>query len=125
MSALADDSLISLVPINGAEAEALTKDYPFFARHTIPAGSYFNVAATPTLSVGAQWMVSADADEQMVYDIARALWHPSTNTLLTQGHPTGSLIQEEAALDGIGVPLHPGAARYYEEASLDGAAAGE
>ena len=125
VSALAADSLISLVPINGAEADALTKDFPFFARHTIPAGSYFNVAATPTLSVGAQWMVSADADEQMVYEIARALWHPSTGTLLTQGHPTGSLILEESALDGIGVPLHPGAARYYEEASLKHPAAGE
>lgn len=115
VSSLAEDSLITLLPIKGAEAEALAQKYPFFASHTIPSGSYFNVGATETLSVGAQWLVGAEVDEETVYEITRALWHENTANLLTRGHPTGQLITEQTALQGIGVPLHPGAERYYEE----------
>ncbi|MDX1575691.1 MAG: TAXI family TRAP transporter solute-binding subunit [Kiloniellales bacterium] len=38
--------------------------------------------------------------------------------MLDSGHPKGRLIRIETALDGLGVPLHPGAARYYREQGL-------
>ena len=117
VSAIAEESLITLLPIKGKEAEALREKYPFFGRHTIPAGSYFNVPATETLSVGAQWLVGAEVDEELVYEITRALWHENTAELLNRGHPTGQLITLETALEGIGIPLHPGAARFYDELS--------
>ena len=53
--------------------------------------------------------------ENLVNRVARALWHPSTEALLDAGHPQGRHIRRETALDGIGIPLHPGAARYYKE----------
>ena len=74
--------------------------------------------ATETLSVGAQWVVSEQVPEETVYEITRALWHPSTRQLLDKGHPKGSQITLENALDGLGVPLHPGAERYYREAGV-------
>ncbi len=115
VSALAEDTSITLLPIKGKEAEALTKKYPFFGSYTIQAGAYLNVAATETLSVGAQWLVGAEVEEETVYEITRALWHENTASLLSRGHPTGKLITRETALQGIGIPLHPGAERYYEE----------
>jgi TRAP transporter TAXI family solute receptor len=113
---LANDSLITLVPITGPEADEVRKHYPFFAKDNIPAGSYFNVSETETLSVGAQWLVSADVPEDLVYGMTRALWHESTRRLLDNGHPKGRLIRLATALDGLVVPLHPGARRYYSEA---------
>lgn len=120
---LANDSLISLVPVEGPEAEALSAEYPFFSKDAIPPGTYFNVPFTPTVSVGAQWLVGANLPEDEVYGITRALWHENTRQLLDSGHPKGKLIRIETALDGLGVPLHPGAERYYRERGLlDGAA---
>lgn len=115
VSALAEDTSITLLPIKGKEAEALAKKYPFFGSFTIHAGAYLNVPATETLSVGAQWLVGANVEEETVYEITRALWHENTASLLSRGHPTGELITPETALQGIGIPLHPGAERFYEE----------
>jgi TRAP transporter TAXI family solute receptor len=96
--------------------DGLREKEPFFARHSIAAGTYQNVTFTPTLSVGAQWIVDAGIDPDTVYQITRALWHPNTRHLLDSGHPKGGLIRLETALDGLGVPLHPGARRWYVEA---------
>ena len=115
VSALSEDSSITLLPIKGKEAEALINKYPFFGSFTIKAGAYLNVPATETLSVGAQWLVGAEVEEETVYEITRARWHENTAGLLSRGHPTGELISRETALQGIGIPLHPGAERYYEE----------
>jgi len=112
---LADDSLVSLVPITGPEADSLIKSYPFFSRAHIPSGTYFNVADTQTLAVGAQWLVSEAVPEDLVYEITRALWHKNTRQLLDKGHPRGREITLQTALDGLVVPLHPGARRYYSE----------
>jgi hypothetical protein len=113
---LANDSLIRLIPITGPKIDTLRKKYPFFSDDRIPAGTYFNVPATETISVGAQWLVSADVPEDLVYAITRALWESSTRRLLDNGHPKGRLIKIDSAFDGLGVPLHPGARRYYTEA---------
>ncbi len=113
---LAEDSLITLLPLDGPEARGLREKYPFFHEDRIEAGTYFNVPATTTLSVGAQWLVSADLSEDLVYGLTRALWHENTRRLLDNGHPKGKAIQRVSALNGLVVPLHPGARRYYGEA---------
>ena len=84
----------------------------------VPSGTYFNVGHTKTLSVGAQWLVSAKLPEQLIYEITRALWHENTRNVLDSGHPKAQLIRLETALDGLGAPLHPGAERYYREIGL-------
>ncbi|SMF07203.1 hypothetical protein SAMN06265365_102273 [Tistlia consotensis] len=115
IEALARDMTITLVPIEGPPVEKLLKDYPFFARAFVGAGLYRGVAATATLSVGAQWICSAEIDAQLIYEVTASLWHENTRHLLDAGHQKGRLIQFATALDGLGVPLHPGALRYYED----------
>jgi uncharacterized protein len=107
-----------LVPIEGPEVEALLEDYPFFAKDTIPAGTYAGVGETQTVSVGAQWVVGAEVDEDLVYGITKALWHDNARRLLDDGHAKGRAITLATALDGIAIPLHPGAERYYREVGL-------
>jgi TRAP transporter TAXI family solute receptor len=109
---------LQLLPIGGKQAENLVADHPFFVPAEIADGIYANVAGVATLSVGAQWLISADLDDDLVYAIARSLWHPSTRRLLESGHPDGRRIKLETALKGIAIPLHDGAARYYREVGL-------
>ncbi len=109
---------VGLVPIAGPQSERLLQTYPFFSANYIPAGTYPGVYSTPTVSVGAQWLVAAEVPEETVHGVARALWHASTERLLETGHPQGRHIRRESALNGIGIPLHPGASRFYREAGL-------
>lgn len=117
---LAESTDIALLPIDGEVATKLLERYKFFTASEIGPDTYKGVARTPTLSVGAVWAADLGVDEDLVYGITKALWHPSSRTLLDNGHPIGRLIRVESALDGIAVPLHPGAARYYDELGLRG-----
>jgi TRAP transporter TAXI family solute receptor len=109
---------IDLIPIEEDTALKITKDHPFFNTSSILMGAYENVPLTGTLSVGTIWVTSAAVDEDLVYGITRALWHESNRELLDSGHPKGMFIDETIALEGLGIPVHPGAARYYREAGL-------
>lgn len=109
---------IRLLPVDGAAAEHVVADHPFFVRASIPDGVYANTPGVPTLSIGAQWLISADQDEELVYQITRALWHPNTHKLLSTGHVNGGQIRLKTALHGIAIPLHKGAERYYREVGL-------
>lgn len=107
-----------LLPIEGPEVDRLLEQYEFFAKDEIPAGVYKGIGATSTISVGAQWVVGAEADEELIYGITSALWHETAGELLNNSHAKGKAITLETALDGIGIPLHPGAERFYREAGV-------
>ncbi|MEM6371473.1 MAG: TAXI family TRAP transporter solute-binding subunit [Pseudomonadota bacterium] len=115
---LASAADIALVPIAGPGAQSLTEKYGFFAQSEIPAGTYEGVDAVSTVSVGAQWFTSANEDEELIYNITAALWNDESRRLLDVGHAKGADITPATALNGIGVPLHPGAERFYREAGL-------
>ncbi len=118
ISALADEGIISLTPITGPEADRLQKVYPYFAADNVGPGTYHTIGNTRTLSVGAQWLISKQVPDDMVYELTTTLWHDNTRKRLDRGHPRGKLIQLETALTGLGVPLHGGAARYYAEQGM-------
>jgi len=109
---------IRLLPIDGPEARTLTGQHRFFTTDTIPAGTYPGQEAVRTLSVGAQWVVSARASDDLIHGLTSALWNPANRSLLTTGHAAGRFIRLQTALRGVAIPLHPGAARYYREVGL-------
>lgn len=115
---LASAEDIKLVPIDGDAAAALTEKYGFFSASDIPGGTYEGVDTVTTVAVGAQWFTSADIDEELVYQITKALWNDKTRKLLDTGHAKGKAITLETALNGVGVPLHAGAERFYREVGL-------
>ncbi len=116
---LASQEDIVLVPISGAEAEGVTDEYTFFAENIVPGGTYEGVDDdVTTLSVGAQWVTSADQSEDLIYGVTAALWNENTRKLLDSGHQKGKEITPETALDGVGIPLHPGAEKFYREQGL-------
>jgi TRAP transporter TAXI family solute receptor len=109
---------IEIVPLDGAGAEAIRKQYSFFAADEIPANTYKNVGQVKTLAVGAQWVTSAKVPEEVVYQVVKGLWSDKTRAALDAGHAKGKSIRKETALEGAGIPLHPGAARFYKEVGL-------
>lgn len=119
VSDLARLGLIDLVPISGRPADTAVRRHRFFSYNAIPAGTYQGIDQTiPTLSIGAQWVVPASADGELVYQVVKALWHPRSRMFLDTGHAKARLIQLETALAGVSTPLHPGAERFYREMGM-------
>ena len=110
---------IRLVPIEGAVVEALRKDFVFYYPTEIPAGTYPGVdVGTPSLGFSALWVVNEDVEADLVYAITKSLWAERTARLLARLDPIGTRIRLDRALEGLSVPLHPGAARFYREIGL-------
>ena len=109
---------IELVALGGPQADGLRMANPYFAVDTIPANTYKDVAAVQTLAVGAQWVTSAKADTETVYQITKALFSDATQKALAAGHAKGKLINNKNAVQGVGIPFHPGAEKYYKEAGV-------
>ncbi len=108
-----------LLPIPRETAERLVQKFPFFNLDVIPAGSYPGLdTETPTLSTTALWATRAEIDADLVYAITKSLWSEATTRLLEATHPAGRRIRLATALDGLAIPLHPGAARYYREVGM-------
>lgn len=115
---LASQQDVRIVPIEG-EVAAKVLENKFFATDIIPAGTYEGTTAdVPTIAVGAQWVTSASQPDELIYGITKALWNDATRAQLDAGHAKGKQIVKENALAGVGIPLHPGAERFYKEAGL-------
>ena len=109
---------IELLPIDGAQADSLRASSPFFAVDSIAAETYKGVAAVKTLAVGAQWVTSDKADTETVYQITKSLFSEATQKTLAAGHAKGKFITLKNAVQGVGIPYHAGAEKYYREAGV-------
>ncbi|MGE5540436.1 MAG: TAXI family TRAP transporter solute-binding subunit [Gemmatimonas sp.] len=116
---LLEDVPVALLPVRSEVAAKVAKGRPGLGPGVIPAGAYRGIAETPTVVTDALWVVSADADPNLVYALARALWNPNNRRLLDAGHPAGRSMRLENAMTGLTIPLHAGAEQFYRDAGLD------
>ncbi len=118
ISELATTSGVELVPIDGAGRDKILAAYKFFALDKIPDGAYKDVKGVDTIAVGAQWVTTAKMDADLVYEVTKGMWSDKARAALDSGHAKGKSIVRATALAGLGIPLHPGAERFYKEAGL-------
>lgn len=122
MVQLASTKGMNLHSFTEEDMKKINKAVPAYIPSKIPGGVYAGVdkdSLTPAVS--ALLVVSSDLSEELVYGITKAMWNDNTRKLLDNGHAKGKQITKETALDGIadlGVPLHPGAEKFYKEAGL-------
>jgi TRAP transporter TAXI family solute receptor len=110
---------IRLIPIDDDALERMRESSTSYRRSVIPAGIYPGIdKETPSIGFRALWIVSADASDELIYEITKALWNDATRRLLEAHSPLGTEIRIESALDDLAVPLHPGAKRFYREAGI-------
>lgn len=108
---------IRLLAIAGPAVEKMREADHLLEPSRIAGGTYLGIEGDiPTIAVGLTFVVSASLPDDLVYGITRSLWQPETQQLLTDARRGGAPITPAGAVDGLGVPLHPGAARYYAEA---------
>lgn len=107
-----------LVPVEGAEVDALLKGSPYYARTAIPGGMYQNNPQnTPTFGVKATLVTTAGEDEEAVYQLTKAVFE-NFDSFKTLHFVFATLDKERMVYSGLTAPLHPGAIRYYREAGM-------
>ncbi len=109
---------LHLVPIAERQAGEIAARYPYLVPGTIAAGVYPGIPETPTLQVHALLLVAESLDEELVHHLTSGLWGGQTAELLALGHPLGGEITLATALDGLSIPLHPGAERFYRQQGM-------
>ena len=103
-----------LVPIDGAVAEKLMADCPYYTVHAIPANTYKGqTEEVKTVTVKATLIVSASASEDDVYKITKAIF--DNIEAITTAHAKGAELSIENATSGMTAPFHAGAAKYFAE----------
>lgn len=84
---------------------------------TIPAGTYTGMDTDVVTAVQRiQLSCSANIDEELAYQIAKALYE-NLDTLATY-HASAATITREAAASVVGAPLNAGAEKYFVESGL-------
>ena len=107
-----------LVPIDGEVADALMASCPFYTVHTIPAGTYAGQEAdVQTVTVKATLIVSANASEDAVYNLTKAIF--DNIDAISAENAKGAELSIENATSGMTVPFHAGAAKYFAEKGVD------
>jgi TRAP transporter TAXI family solute receptor len=113
-----DGCSAAIVPLDGEVEKKLVAASPFYAFTTIPAGTYRTTTAdVTTFGVVATLVTGAEADDQVVYELTRAVMENIDD--LRQLHPAFAKLEpRRMARDGLSAPLHPGALKYYKEKGL-------
>jgi uncharacterized protein len=111
---LAASQPINIVAIPAEVVEKLGA--PYIAA-TIPAGTYEGQTAdVPTAAVVNFLITHEDVSEETAYQMTKLMFDNLPE--LVAAHAAARAISLEGALNGMPVPLHPGAERFYREAGL-------
>ena len=111
---LATSREIILLEIDNNHANQLMSSYPFYTQFPVPAGSYRGQNNTiMTVAVKATFIVSAKLSDDIVYTLTKSLFENKSS--IEAAHAKGLELSPSYAIDGISVPFHPGAVRYFME----------
>jgi hypothetical protein len=108
---------VKLLPISEEKVAQLHQWNAGFYDYVIPAGSYpFQKEDIHTAAFGTHIMASSDLSEETVYGITKVLAETMGEVSVSISALKG-IGAKDMAKD-IGVPMHPGAVRYYKEVGV-------
>ncbi|CAM5197853.1 C4-dicarboxylate ABC transporter [Bosea thiooxidans] len=98
-------------------AAVVDKAGPPFVKVSIPANTYTGQTAAVPAAAVVNYLVTHDGvKEETAYQMTKAIYENLGD--LTAAHAAARAIKLDSALEGMPVPLHPGAARYFKEKGL-------
>lgn len=105
---------VKLIPVEGELRKKLIAKYPFYTPVTIPANTYkYQTSPFETVAVQALLVVDEKLPEDLVYKMTKALFGHLPE--VAEAHSAAKGMSLKTALDGIAIPLHPGAEKYFKE----------
>ncbi|PLR79093.1 C4-dicarboxylate ABC transporter substrate-binding protein [Bacillus sp. V3-13] len=108
---------VRVVSLDDDVISKLKEEYPFFIDEVVPKGSYDGQEEdAKTVAVLAALTVNSDLSEDFVYKLTKAIYE-NLDTLGAK-HDKGKEIKLDTALEGLTIPVHPGAEKYFKEKGI-------
>ncbi|MEM5786127.1 MAG: TAXI family TRAP transporter solute-binding subunit [Syntrophobacteraceae bacterium] len=106
---------IRILPVDAENIQKIKGKYPFFSdAHIVPKGTYKGVDEdVVTTGSLVTLCVQKDLPEDLVYNITKTMIEKRDE--IAKVHDKGKSINLQTATNGISIPIHPGAAKYYKE----------
>ena len=103
-----------MLALKSETRDAVIENFPHYMPVEIPQGTYKGVDMDiPTVCTANLIMVDADLDNELVYNITRAIFENIDK--IYASHPSSKDFTLESAIQGSEVPFHPGSIRYFKE----------
>lgn len=110
---IASQHKIKVLSIDEEKVNQLAEKYPYYTKITIPADTYNQGEDAVSVSVKAMLVTTDKMTEDDAYEITKAIF---TNLdRIKAAHNVGKYITVESAQDGLSIPLHAGAEKYFNE----------
>jgi TRAP transporter TAXI family solute receptor len=117
---LTDTALIvpcDIVRIDDAHIKKLQKKYPFYAKDVVKAGTYKGLDRdASTVAVMGMLVARKGLEKKLIYDVTKAIFTHLDR--LHMAHAKLKAVTLESALDGMSIPLHPGAEQFFQEKGI-------
>ena len=107
-----------IVEVSGPEIDRLVNDNPFYVHAIVPGGLYpANPDPVKTFGVNATIVASSKLDDDLVYAVVKSVFD-NFETFKAMHPALAPLTKARMIEEGLSVPLHEGARRYYMEQGL-------
>jgi len=111
---------IDLVDLAGdAEESGFFKKYPYFAKLSVPAGTYRGVDKTaPSFQDSTLWVANSKVPADVVHDLLSKIYTAEGLAYMRNQKKTFKEMSIKDGTKGIVTSLHPGAQRFWKEKGL-------
>lgn len=102
-----------------AEKSGFYDAFPFYTPTEIPAGTYEGQEeGVKTFQDSALWCTNAKVTDDVVYESLTAIYSEEGLKDMVTAHKAATAMTLTSGIDGVSVPLHPGAIKFWEEKGL-------
>jgi len=105
---------VRFISLTDEEQEKAMNDHSTWVKSTIPAGTYNKQDEdVKTLAIPVWLFTYADMDEDAIYRVTKAIYEnvPELGSIYTDA----GKYDLNTALEGVSIPIHPGAQKYFNE----------
>ena len=99
-----------------AQDSGFFEKYPYFAKRSVPAGTYRGVdLEAPSFQDSTLWVANARVPADVVYDLLAKIYTDEGLAYMRSRKKTFGEMSIDNGVKGIVTPLHPGAERFWRE----------
>jgi TRAP transporter TAXI family solute receptor len=109
---------VTVIAISPEKIKELHEKYSFYTPITIPGGTYPDLPdAVTTVTLKATLVGSSELPEEAVYEFMKTVFHDKLQAFYDdiQNPNLKTYFKVDTALEGMPIPLHPGAVKFYKE----------
>lgn len=115
-ASIADVQTFSPVRLLPIDVNRLNEKYPFYVEYAVPAGTYKGMDREVKAVALKAMLVTRDViNSQLVYELTKNLFENASAI----GHAKAREFNPKLAIQGVTIPFHPGAARYFKGIGID------